>query len=96
MQTSDQTLATAIAELRCVAPDRAASLEELRALSIAQHAIETLMRACVEQLRSDSHRPQEWSAIATALGEPSTLTVRRRFDQHTNASYESVAAFWSV
>jgi len=50
MQTSDQMLVTAIAELRCVAPDRAASLEELRALSIAQHAIENLMRSCVEQL----------------------------------------------
>lgn len=39
---------------------------------------------------------QEWSAIAAALGEPSTSAVRRRFNQHTNASYESVAAFWSV
>lgn len=78
MLNTKQTLATAIAELHCLSPDRPASLEELTALSTARECIDQLMRECVTQLRQD-HPPTTWSAIAYVLGTPSVAAARQRY-----------------
>lgn len=53
MRHTEHLLPTAIAELRCIGEDRPASLDDLRALKLATDCITELLRACVDQMRSE-------------------------------------------
>ena len=57
MRNTEQTLGTAIAELRCLNPQRPASLAELIALRTALDCIDEPIRSCVDELRADPQSP---------------------------------------
>lgn len=93
MHRTNQTLSTAINELRCIRPDSAATLTELRALSLARANIDELIGLCVDELRT-SAPTATWSELADALGEASPDAARVRFDRSSRPRQSHVGAFW--
>lgn len=95
MKHTEQTLSTAIGELRCIRPDTPAALDELRALSIALDCVDGLLRSCIEQMRTDPDATQSWADIAYALGSDSANAVRQRFGALPPTPNEQIATFWN-
>lgn len=96
MRDADQNLSIALGELHCLSPDRAASLAELRALSVARDCVEELLRSCVVQLRSLPEARQSWTDIACTLGSASVSATKQRFGSRAETADEQVAAFWEA
>lgn len=98
MRNTEQSLDTAIAALRCLNPDRAASLDELTALSAVRDCIDELLSSCVDELRSDRHAHHSWAAIAYAIGSSSQAAVRKKYGTLTATvdaeSDDQIATFW--
>jgi hypothetical protein len=100
MRNTEQTLKTAIGELRCVSPDRPASLSELTALSAARSSIDELIRSCVSELRADTLGPATWTEISYALDNASPRAARRRHGSMvvsaTGEEDDQILAFWNA
>ena len=94
MRNTEQTLSTAIGELRCLNPDRPASLDELTALSAVRDCVEEMLRACVDELRTDADATHTWAGIAYALGSPSVSATRQRYGSGLAPADEQVSLFW--
>lgn len=100
MKSTEQTLGTAIGELKCIKPDSPASLDELTALSVARDCIEEMLRSCVAELRADTRTVHTWPAIAYALRSTSASATKQRYGSKlvdvTADAEEQVRAFWRV
>ena len=100
MRNSEQTLRTAIGELKCLSADRPASLDELTALRAARDCVDELLNACVAELRSDPQRGQTWPAIAYALGYSSASAAQQNYGSRTvdvtTDADQQVSAFWQA
>lgn len=79
MPTSEQILATAIAELRCIDPHRSPAMSDLHALHAARQCIDSLLSAYVPVVRADEPDDASWAAIAISIGAPSAGAARKRF-----------------
>lgn len=93
MPTSEQILATAIAELRCIDPDRSPSMSDLHALQAARQCIDSLLGAYVPVVRADEPDEASWAAIAISIGAPSADAARKRFP--VAPSDALVDTFWN-
>jgi hypothetical protein len=96
MRNTEQTLSTAIGELRCLSPDSPAALAELTTLIAARECIDELLRACVDELRTDPNVTYSWSAIAYALGATSVSATRQRYGVGAIPANELVRGFWNT
>ena len=96
MRNTEQTLSTAIGELRCLNPDRPASLDELTALSAVRNCIDEMLRACVTELRADPQATHDWATIAYALGSSSVNATRQKYGSGIAPSDEQVLIFWDT
>jgi hypothetical protein len=96
MRNTEQTLNTAIGELRCLSPHSPASLDELTALSAARDCVDELLRSCVDQLRADPQSPKAWADIAYALGAVSADAARQRYGSGLTLADEQVRSFWEA
>lgn len=96
MRNTEQTLNTAIGELRCLNPDRPASLDELTALSAVRNCIDEMLRACVTELRTDPQTTHDWSTIAYALGSSSVNAARQKYGSALAPAEEQVLNFWNA
>lgn len=94
MRNTEQTLNTAIGELRCLSPNSPASLDELTALSAARDCVDELLRSCVAQLRAGPQRTHSWADIAYALGAASGNATRQRYGSELALADEQVRSFW--
>ncbi len=95
MRHAQDHLLLAIGELQCIQDGSPATLSELSALAIAQREIDDLLRACVQELRTDPKQPRSWSEITGAVQSDSTNAVKKRFSVSTAIELEQVAAFWT-
>ncbi|WP_166789786.1 primase-like DNA-binding domain-containing protein [Cryobacterium fucosi] len=84
----------AIGELRCVSPQRPASLDELVALRTARDCIDELIRSCVDELRTDPQSNHTWQAVADALRASSAAAARQQYGSSLAPADEHVLAFW--
>ncbi|WP_104195024.1 MULTISPECIES: primase-like DNA-binding domain-containing protein [unclassified Cryobacterium] len=96
MRNTEQTLNTAIGELRCINPDRPASLDELTALSAVRNCIDEMLRACVNELRTDPQTARDWPTIAYALGSSSVNATRQKYGSGIAPADEHVLNFWDT
>lgn len=96
MRHTEQLLPTAIAELRCIGDDRPASLDDLRALKLATECVQELLRACVDQMRSEPDAYQSWARIADVLDSDSVSATKQRFLSRSMRAEDQVAAFWET
>ena len=100
MRNTEQTLGTAIGELRCITPNRPTSLDELTALSAARDCVDELLRSCVTELRTDTRTVYTWPAIAYALGSSSVSATKQHYGSKlvdvTAEPDDQVQAFWRV
>lgn len=96
MRNTEQTLSTAIGELRCLSPHRPASLDELVALRAARDCIDELLRSCVAELRADAKNAAAWTDIAYALDSPSAGAARQLYGAHSTLADKQVLWFWEA
>lgn len=61
MHRTEQSLDTALAELRCIRAGEQATLDELTALAVAHRSIDALLHACVDELRMTPVAKYSWA-----------------------------------
>jgi hypothetical protein len=99
------SIATAIASLSALDPERAASLDDLVALNIARECVNELFSAYVEELSADPAATPLWAAIASAIelsAPPALRSTRKPHGAPSTASTPQaradarVAKFWDT